>query len=283
MNWEEAEKRLTESLVTIYDEGEAAAIAGWVVEHFSSLKRADRLLKNKTCLAETEIAELDRAQERLLKAEPVQYVLNESWFSGLKFFVDNNVLIPRPETEELVEWVISDCKFPIASLRILDIGSGSGCIPVSLKRRIRKADVWGCDISTGALAVANKNAATLGTEVNFLPLDFLDRTSWSRLPLVDIITSNPPYIPESDKATMHDNVLAFEPHMALFVPNNDPLLFYKAIAALGKTHLEPGGSIYLEIHESLGTAVVDLYTNEGYKTILKKDMQGKDRMVKAWL
>jgi release factor glutamine methyltransferase len=282
MTWQEAEAQLITTLRNIYPEEEAVAVTDWVIEHLSLLKRSDRLLKNKTTLNYEQQEKLNELERRLLKNEPVQYVLNESWFCGLKFYVDSHVLIPRPETEELVEWVISDCKFPVSSLHILDIGSGSGCIPVSLKRRLRKADVWGCDVSSGALAVAKQNAAALSTDIKFLKIDFLNESQWQQLPAFDIIISNPPYIAEQDKLTMHENVLSFEPHTALFVPDSNPLLFYKAIARFGKTHLKPEGSMYLEIHESLGDAVMSLYNESGYETELRKDMQGKERMVKVW-
>jgi release factor glutamine methyltransferase len=193
------------------------------------------------------------------------------------------VLIPRPETEELVEWVIANCKFPIDELSILDIGSGSGCIPIALKRKLRKADVWGCDISEAALQVATRNAETLGAAINFLLLDFLNKEERRRLPSFDIIISNPPYVPEKDREQMHPNVLNYEPHTALFVSDNDALIFYKAIAEFAVEHLNPGGAIYLEIHEELGDAVLSLFTSKGYKTELKKDMQGKDRMIKAFI
>ncbi|HEY6505327.1 MAG TPA: peptide chain release factor N(5)-glutamine methyltransferase, partial [Chitinophagaceae bacterium] len=219
--------------------------------------------------------------KRLLAHEPVQYVLNEAWFCGLKFYVDKNVLIPRPETEELVEWVISNCKFPVDTLSILDIGSGSGCIPIFLKRKLRKAEVWSCDVSEAALRIAEKNAATLGADVNFLLLDFLDKEKRNKLPSFDIIISNPPYIPEKGKQQMQLNVLSYEPHTALFVPDNDALIFYKAIAEFGKDHLTPAGTIYTEIHEDQGKAVSTLFESYGYSAELKKDMQEKERMLKA--
>lgn len=283
MNWKEAETTITTSLKTIYPESEAAAIANWVVEHLSGLKKTDRILKEKRILTNEEQNKFDNILTRLLKSEPVQYVLQEAWFSGLKFYVDKNVLIPRPETEELVEWVIKDCRFPVSELNILDVGCGSGCIPVSLKRRIRKASVWACDISGEALNVAKNNASDLGADIHFIQADFLDSSTWSQFPLFDVITSNPPYIPERDKATMHKNVVVFEPHTALFVPNNNPLVFYQALAAFGKIHLNPGGSVFMEIHESLGEAVVNLFTTSGYNATLQRDMQEKDRMVKAIL
>ncbi|HTD93559.1 MAG TPA: HemK/PrmC family methyltransferase, partial [Chitinophagaceae bacterium] len=209
--------------------------------------------------------------------------LNESWFCGFRFYVDENVLIPRPETEELVEWIITDCRFPIAELSILDIGSGSGCIPISLKRRLGKANVTGCDKSPAALGVARRNAESLGVQVGFSELDFLSPQDRAVLPSCDIIVSNPPYIPEKDRENMPVNVKDHEPAMALFVPSGDPLVFYKAISAFGKEHLQKNGKIYVEINESLGKEVIALFELLGYKTQLKQDMQGKDRMVKAWL
>lgn len=199
----------------------------------------------------------------------------------MKFYVDQNVLIPRPETEELVEWIITDCKFPINELKILDIGSGSGCIPVALKRKLRKAEVWSCDISEAALKVAKKNADTLGAIINFLLLDILNKEQRERLPSFDIIVSNPPYIPQKERYQMRPNVLEYEPARALFVPDNDPLIFYKAIADFGKTHLNKKGTIYAEIHEDIGEVTSKLFQTAGFTTTIQKDMQGKERMIKA--
>jgi release factor glutamine methyltransferase len=283
MTVQEATYFLLNQLRTVYSDGEASQVTDWVMEHLTGSKKAERMLYKNAAITEKEEDLLHLYTKRLLAHEPVQYVLNESWFCGLKFFVDKNVLIPRPETEELVEWIISNCKFPVDELKILDIGTGSGCIPIALKRRIRKADVWGCDVSEMALSVAKKNAATLGTEVNFLSLDFLDKNTWSQLPVFDIIVSNPPYVPVKDKESMQLNVLNYEPHRALFVPDNDPLVFYKAIAEFGRNHLSQKGTIYLEIHEDLGEATSELFQAAGYKTELKKDMQQKDRLLKAGL
>lgn len=283
MTVQEATYFLLNQLRTVYSDGEASQVVDWVMEHLTGSKKAERMLYKNAAITEKEEDLLHLYTKRLLAHEPVQYVLNESWFCGLKFFVDRNVLIPRPETEELVEWIISNCKFPVDELKILDIGTGSGCIPVALKRRIRKADVWGCDVSEAALSVAKKNAITLGAEVNFLSLDFLDKNTWSQLPVFDIIVSNPPYVPVKDKESMQPNVLNYEPHRALFVPDNDALLFYKAIAEFGKEHLSKKGKIYLEIHEELGEATSKLFQAAGYKTELKKDMQQKDRLLQAGL
>jgi release factor glutamine methyltransferase len=281
MTVQDATYSILKQLRNIYGEGEASQITDWVMEGITGSAKTERMLYKNAALTTAEETQLNEYIERLMKHEPVQYVLNESWFCGFKFYVDRNVLIPRPETEELVEWIISDCKFPINELTILDIGTGSGCIPISLKQKLRKAEVWGCDVSKEALHVAKKNAALLGADVNFLQLDFLDKQQWSQLSSFDIIVSNPPYIPEKDAATMHPNVLQYEPSTALFVPDNDPLIFYKAIAEFGKQHLNEGGSIYLEIHEDLGEVTTKMLQANGYTTELKKDMQGKDRMVKA--
>ncbi|MBI5371626.1 MAG: peptide chain release factor N(5)-glutamine methyltransferase [Sphingobacteriales bacterium] len=283
MTLQEATFSLLNKLRVIYSASEAAAITDLVMEQLTGSDKTERMLYKNNPITNEEVERLGHYTERLLQQEPVQYVLNESWFCGLKFYVDKKVLIPRPETEELVEWIISNCKFPIDQLEILDIGTGSGCIPVTLKRRLRKAVVTACDISETALGVARKNAARLGADVNFLQLDILDRSKWPALPRFDIIVSNPPYIPENNKASMDPNVLQYEPHTALFVPDNNALLFYKAIAELGKSHLDQNGTLFFEIHEDLGLAIMDLLAKAGYQAELKKDMQGKDRMIKAEL
>ncbi|HZI01588.1 MAG TPA: peptide chain release factor N(5)-glutamine methyltransferase, partial [Flavisolibacter sp.] len=228
--------------------------------------------------------------------EPIQYVLNTAWFYGMKLYVDPSVLIPRPETEELVQWMIDDVKQTgkdvfnkaatdadvTSELKILDIGTGSGCIPLALKNAMPKAEIWGCDISEEALTVARRNGSMLNIRVDFQGVNILDYPQQRLLPSVDIIASNPPYIPMSDQASMSPNVLRYEPHLALFVPNDDALLFYKAIAHFGHHRLHEGGSIYLEIHENLAADVVTLFKQEGYNdTAIRKDMQGKERMVRV--
>lgn len=281
MTMQEATYLLLNKLRSIYPEGEASQVTDWIMESLTGSKKAERMLYKNAAITDKEESQLQQFTERLMQHEPVQYVLNEAWFCGLKFYVDKNVLIPRPETEELVEWVITNCKFPVDTLSILDIGTGSGCIPITLKRKLRKAEVWSCDINEETLQVAKKNAATLGADVNFLLLDFLNKEKRDQLPSFDIIISNPPYVPEKDKQQMQPNVLNYEPHTALFVPDNDALVFYKAIAEFGKDHLNPGGVIYAEIHEDMGEVVSALFNSNGYNIELKKDMQGKKRMLKA--
>ncbi len=277
----EARKQLQDKLSTIYSKTEAGTISEWVIEHTTGTSRSDRILNKNPVLSELQTEFLKEAEKRLLTHEPVQYVLNEAWFCGMKFYVDKNVLIPRPETEELVEWIISNLKFPIDKLKILDIGSGSGCIPVALKRKLRKAEVWSCDISVDALKVAARNAETLGADVNFRQVDFLNPGERKKLSLFDIIVSNPPYVPEKDKEQMDPNVLNYEPHTALFVPDNDPLIFYRAIADFGKQHLSSNGSIFLELHEDFSKDVQSVFQQERFSTEIKTDMQGKERMLYA--
>lgn len=281
MTVQEASFYLLKKLRLIYEEGEVSTITDWLMENITGSSKTERMLYKNAVLTNEEEIQLLNYTERLLQHEPVQYVLNESWFFGCKFYVDKNVLIPRPETEELVEWIITDYRLPAKGLKILDIGTGSGCIPISLKRKIRTAEIWACDISLGALNVAKRNAASSGTDINFIQLDFLDKEQWQQLPIFDIITSNPPYVPEKDKMQMSKNVLAFEPATALFVPDNDSLVFYKAIAAFGKSNLNKNGSIFTEIHESSGIATLEVFQSAGYTAELKKDMQQKERMIKA--
>jgi release factor glutamine methyltransferase len=282
MTIQEAARQINHDLQTIYPEGEAAAISNTVIEYLTGSKPTDRAFQREKVISDEQQNRLKEYTHRLLAHEPVQYVLQEAWFGGIKFYVDKNVLIPRPETEELVEWVIANCRFPLDKLSILDIGTGSGCIPITLKRKLRKAHVYSCDISEAALEVAKKNALTLGVDVNFLSLDFLDKDKRDQLSSFNIIISNPPYVPPQDKEQMQPNVLDYEPHTALFVPGNDVLLFYKAIAEFGKNHLAPGGIIYAEIHENAAGPVTELFRSNGFTTEIKKDMQGKERMLKAF-
>jgi len=283
MTIKEANQYISHGLKLIYPPEEARNIAEWVMENITGVKNTDRISQKEKNLDPEQQQQLEGYLSRLLTHEPIQYVLNEAWFCGLKFYVDKNVLIPRPETEELVEWIITNCKFPVDELCILDIGTGSGCIPITLKRRIRKAEVWSCDISGQALEVARRNAQALGTDVHFEELNFLNKEMRDQLPLFDIIVSNPPYVPEKDREQMRANVVRYEPQTALFVPDNDPLIFYKTIAAFGQTHLKPSGSIYAEINESNGYATLGIFQQAGYTTELKKDMQGKDRMIRSGL
>lgn len=293
----EAQQQLTTSLHELYDNREAANIADWVMEHVTGMRKIDRIMHKQSLLSPDRVEKLQQYTRELLTHKPVQYVLHEAWFSGMAFYVDESVLIPRPETEELVEWIVEEAGNrqsaigktsvdinlppPTSYFSILDIGTGSGCIPISLKKKLPQTTIYACDVSEQALAVAAKNAATLQTPVQFVQADFLDAASWPSLPAVDVIVSNPPYIPHHNQSSMLQNVLAFEPHLALFVPNEDPLLFYEAIARFAREKLLPGGMIFVEIHEDLGAQTKALFEANGFMAEVKKDFQGKDRMVKA--
>jgi release factor glutamine methyltransferase len=280
MSIKESIKYITDNLAPIYDETEAINIAYWIIEYITGLNKS-QLISSRLQLDQKQIEQVNSITVRLLSHEPIQYILHQSFFYGFSFYVDKNVLIPRPETEELVDWIISDCKFPINQLSILDVGTGSGCIAASLKRKLRKADVWAIDISPAALDVAKKNATNLSADIKFLEIDFLNTSDREALNQFHIIVSNPPYIPIKDKASMKAHVVEYEPATALFVPDNDALLFYKSLAEFGRSHLQKNGAIYMEIHENLGPQVRKLFEMNNYHTQLKKDMQGKDRMIKA--
>jgi release factor glutamine methyltransferase len=277
MTLQAAQASLIAQLQTLYDARESANIADWVMESITGKKRIDRLLMKDVPLAQEQETSLQQITGALLRHTPVQYVLGESWFCGMKFFVNPHVLIPRPETEELVSWIREEGR----TGSILDIGTGSGCIAISLARLVPSAAVTAIDVSDDALQVARKNAGSLQAAVTFQQLDFLQEHNWNHLPVFDTIVSNPPYIRQSESGDMNRNVLDHEPHIALFVPDNDALLFYRKIHAFGRMHLAEGGSIFLEINEALGPETVSLFSTPGYIAELRKDMQGKYRMLKV--
>jgi len=294
----EAERYVREQLKTIYEEQEAINITDLAIEHATGLSKKQQVEKKHAELTGSELEQLNKDVSRLKLHEPIQYVMNKAWFYGMELYVDKNVLIPRPETEELVQWILSDVRASgkdvfirrsmeadeTTQLKILDVGTGSGCIALALKEAMPKAEVWGCDVSDEALNVARRNGSFLNIRVDFQGVNFLEEAQQKHLPTVDIIVSNPPYVPLKDKEQMHSNVVDHEPHTALFVPDNDPLVFYKALAKFGKKRLYESGRIYMEIHEGLGNDVTGLFNQYGYSDIeLKKDMQGKDRMVKVGL
>lgn len=283
MTIQDANTRLLFQLYHMYGDSEAANIADLVMEKITGWKRIDRVINKEVKLSQEMEILLEKYISELSDLKPVQYVLNESWFYGMKFFVNENVLIPRPETEELVEWVILHVQgLQKRSPRILDIGTGSGCIPVTLKKKLNDAIVYACDVSENALEVARENAKLHETEIRFIQADIFDREQLKLLPSFDIIVSNPPYIPYEEKTTLEENVLRHEPHLALFVPDNDPLIFYRAIAEFGKEKLLPGGNIFVEIHEELSHRTAELFLSKGFTDAeIKKDMQRTDRMIKT--
>lgn len=281
MTLQEAGQHLAQQLSAVYEGREAANIADWVMEHLTGYKKIDRVMHKQAALGPEKQQLLERYTKELLMHKPVQYVLNEAWFCGMKLYVDENVLIPRPETEELVEWIFETHKARLIN-KILDVGTGSGCIPVALKKKMPFCELYGCDVSKEALHVAQRNAADQQTVINFFQLDFLDKNERERIPSMDILVSNPPYVPLKDKITMSDNVVQYEPHLALFVQDDDPLIFYRALMEFAQAKLASAGSVYVEIHEDLAAGVQELFHAHGFtRTAVRKDMQGKDRMIRA--
>ncbi len=268
---------LKNELTSLYENREAENIADWVLENIMQEKRWERN-RNLSPMTQQQQMVFEKYRKELLNFRPVQYVLHEAFFYGMKFFVDKNVLIPRPETEELVDHVIKEN--PTAK-SILDIGTGSGCIPVALKKKISSAEVSAVDVSEGALKVALKNAELNQVKINFSTLDILNQKEWDTLPSFEIIVSNPPYVTPQEKSTLSPNVVNFEPSVALFVPENDPLLFYKVIFHFAQQKLNPGGKVYLEVNESYAGDVSDYFEKNGWRTEILRDMYGKERMVKA--
>lgn len=279
MTIQSARDILLEKLLLHYDQREASNITHWVLEHITGLNRVDRTIHKHNKLSAEETTQFNLISSELAKGRPVQYVLGEVWFAGMRLLVNEHTLIPRPETEELIEWVKA-----IANpepLHLIDVGTGSGCIPIALKKNFPLWNVQAIDLSAEALIIAQKNAQEIGTDIHFEQVDFLDESKWSQLPNVDIIISNPPYIKQSEINEMAKHVVDHEPHLALFVPDNDALIFYKKIATFAKIHLKKGGMIFMEINQVLGAAVCAHFESAGYRTQLRQDLQGNDRMVLA--
>ena len=266
-------------LSKVHPETEIQSFFNILIEFKLHLSRIQLALEHNFELDRDDLDFLENALLKLKNQIPVQYIVGETAFCGLLFKVDKNVLIPRPETEELVEWIFQNHK-KNESIKILDIGTGSGCIAISLAKNLPNAEVFALDVSAEALDVAKKNAAMNAVKVDFIQADIL---TIEKLPdTFDVIVSNPPYVRESEKDLMQQNVLSNEPHIALFVENENPLLFYDKIAELAKNHLTENGVLYFEINQYLGNETVDLLKSKWFKNIeLKKDIYGVDRMVKS--
>ena len=269
-------------LNSLYEKEEIEKFVEYCFEEFIHFKKSDLLLKQENTVSESDLLKFHFAVKDLKRGRPIQYVIGKSWFYGMEFIVNNNVLIPRPETEELVKLIIDDAKNHNESFSILDIGTGSGCIAIALKKNLPRCHVYALDISEEALKVAKQNAEKNNCEIYFMHADILDKNCLEKIHDCSVIVSNPPYVKESEKKSMHKNVLDYEPHSALFVNDKNPLLFYKTIAEAGKKKLKEHGTVYVEINESLGLETAILFQHEGYRDVqLLKDMQGKDRMIKA--
>ncbi|WP_411273422.1 peptide chain release factor N(5)-glutamine methyltransferase [Daejeonella sp.] len=279
------EKVFIEDLTSLYGLEEAGSIVWLVIGFVCKINRSQYLNNRNDQLSEDQLRTFYEILSQLKQAIPVQYVLCETEFYGSVFKVSPAVLIPRPETEELVDWILKDAKVNptyYTGLRMLDIGTGSGCIPITLKKYLPDMEVSALDISSDALELAKENAGLNNTDVNFIQDDILN--PFTELGKFSVISSNPPYVTLAEKAQMHINVLDHEPHLALFVPDDDPLIFYKAITRFAERHLEGGGLLYLEINENHGQETVSLLIDSGFKDIeLRQDLRDRDRMIKARL
>lgn len=264
-------------LKTITDEREAKQIARWLLAHHYPNIIPVLLSQSKEVVRADKQTIIEAQLNRLLKHEPIQYVIEETWFDELRLSVTPAVLIPRPETEELVHWVAEKTINP---QRILDVGTGSGCLAIALKKRYPSAAVSGWDVSAAALEVANDNASRLDYAISFLQVNLLQPAQWPVIAPQDLIVSNPPYIPEGERISMASRVKDFEPAIALFVPDNDPLLFYDALLHLAKKTLAKDGWLMVEIHHEYAAAIHDRWQAQGAGVIeVKNDWQGKARMV----
>lgn len=282
-----------QQLQHLYSSNEAATITDWVFQKIAGLQRAD-IIKNPADRINPEVSkQLDDCLFALLQHKPVQYVLGEAWFYKMKLKVNDQVLIPRPETEELVQLVTDEWRKGkdkketsqknakiehVTNRSMIDIGTGSGCIAIAIKKNLPEITMLAIDISAGALSIAKENANILEAVIEFQRINFLDESSWDALPVFDVIISNPPYIPINEKEKMDKNVTDFEPHTALFVPNSNPFLFYEKIAAFGKKHLTANGKIYVEIHEVFAKETSQCF-EKNYTVKIRKDIFEKERML----
>ena len=278
----DATAALTAALTAIYPAHEAGAIAALVLQHLLRLEPLPFRMAARDEVAPEIMAQLPAIEARLLAHEPVQYVLGTAHFAGMELEVTPATLIPRPETEELVQLIERE-QASRPGRRVLDVGTGSGCLALALARALPEAEVLAVDISVEALAVARRNAAAWAPSVQFQQVDILQAMPAGLPPgTLDVLVSNPPYVRESERAEMRENVLAWEPATALFVPDEDPLMFYRRLAEIGAQLLAADGVAYLEINEALGAETAALFTAQGFADVqVVEDMFGKARMVRA--
>jgi release factor glutamine methyltransferase len=283
-----------QELSPLYDEKEIESFFYIILECFHNKKRIDLALNPEMEMDALQLLRWESVLSELKKEKPIQYILGETEFYGLPFLVNENTLIPRPETEELVAWIIESTKYEVRNTRLnlLDIGTGSGCIAISLAKNLPNAQVAAIDVSEKALVIAKENAKVNAVDVNFIQSDILKIDNLDQLPTsnfqlpthFDIIVSNPPYVRNLEKVEIKPNVLAYEPHLALFVEDTDALLFYRKIAELALKNLSENGQLYFEINQYLGKETVELLESLGFKNIeLKKDIYGNDRMISCGL
>ncbi len=274
---QQAIQYIQSTLSNLYSELEIKAITRLLLSKLTDYNFTEIIINKNTIFSANQRLELEQYLNNLQNGMPIQYVLGETEFCGLNFMVNESVLIPRPETEELVNWVVQKVKNDI---KILDIGTGSGCIAIALKHFLPNASVHACDISKDSLQLAQYNAQSLRQKINFFQLDILNATDFKEQ--YDVIVSNPPYIPIAERADIARHVKDFEPAQALFVPDDDPLVFYRNIALFAQERLNNGGILFFEVHRDFGEAVVSLLHASGFvNTVLKQDIAGNHRMVMA--
>ena len=278
----EIKNNFHEQLDALFGKDEVESFFFILTEYLHNLKRIDLALNPNFEISEEEVRKWEAIISELKTEKPIQYIIGETWFYDSKFYVNEHTLIPRPETDELVDWIVS--KFPKTQnpkpITVLDIGTGTGCIPISIKKNIPQTEVFAIDVSEEALKVAKRNAIENKVEVHFILQNILDAEKLESK--FDVIVSNPPYVRNLEKQEIKKNVLEYEPHLALFVEDNDALLFYRKIAQLAKESLTENGQLFFEINQYLGKETVGLLEQLGFKNIeLKKDIYGNDRMIKC--
>jgi release factor glutamine methyltransferase len=279
-NIREISNIIIDSISKIYPKYECESIAQIILSQFN-ISKLDVVVNSSKTLEEKDIDTINNQIIRLKNNEPIQYILGYTYFYDLRFDVNQQVLIPRPETEELVDWIVKTYKSK-KNINILDIGTGTACIPISLAKNIFDADVSSIDISSKAIETAKINAKRNNVEINFINADILCWQNISELKYYDLIVSNPPYVMESEKIEMQKNVLEYEPEIALFVNDNNPLIFYKTIVELAKNKLKNSGYLFFEINEAFGNEIYNLMKENNFTEIeLRKDLQNKNRMIKG--
>jgi len=281
MSLQEIKIFLKQKLSSKIDAVELSSLIGMLIEAVTGWNRMQQIVNVNTELTKEQQAALENYAQQLLAGKPIQYILGKAWFMGNELMVNEHVLIPRPETEELVEWIISYASIMNKPLSILDIGTGSGCIPIALKLALPNCILTGLDISKDAIAMAQMNAKNLNASIEWMEEDILNTAALDNT--YDIMVSNPPYIPLREKKDMQEQVLNFEPSIALFVSNEDPLIYYRAIAKIGKQNLSKNGQLFFEIHYDQGKAILTLLDELNYHAELRQDSFGKNRMIRASL
>lgn len=281
MSLQELKQEFKAALANQYENIELNSLLSMLIEFITGWDQIKQVLNKDTALAQEKIDAFQKALVSLKEGMPIQYLIGKAWFMGQEYRVNENVLIPRPETEELVDWIIEYAHIINKPLQILDIGTGSGCIPIALKLALPNCMLAGLDISESALTTASQNANNLNASVSWMQEDILSTTYLPNT--FDIIVSNPPYIPFKENVNMQVQVKNFEPSIALFVKDEDPLIFYRTIARLGKQYLNPNGQLFFEMHYDQGKSMLALFDEMGYHAELRQDMFGKDRMLRASL